>query len=72
VSLYPLDRPSFRIVAKLDDRLDPKPLIEIMLGITSGISTLGKKGFLTKERKSRLKIHRDKEAEKAKQKRYKV
>jgi hypothetical protein len=71
VSFYPLENPSLRLVAKLNEQLITKPLIDIILNLTTGITTIAKKGYLTKDRKAGLRIYRDKTVEKDKEKRYK-
>jgi len=69
ISFYPLTSPSLRIVAELSDRLNFKHLLDILSDFTIGIISLGKKGQYAKERTS-LRIVRDKDLEKDKEKKY--
>lgn len=69
ISFYPLTSPSLRIVAELSNRLNFKHLLDILSDLTVGIMSLGKKGLYAKERTS-IRIVRDKDLEKDREKKY--
>lgn len=69
LSYYPLETPSIRLVAELNERFNPKILIEILFDLTTNITKLGNKGYYAKQR--HLRVFKDKNVEKDKQRRYK-
>ncbi|MFX0206298.1 MAG: hypothetical protein ACFFDT_09940 [Candidatus Hodarchaeota archaeon] len=74
ISLYPLESPSIRLVAEINEDLKPKFLLDILFDLTNGITSLAKKGYFAK-RKSVPRIYRDKTLDKEKKRfddRYKI
>jgi len=69
VSIYPLESPSIRLAAELTEELKPSVLMDILFELTSGIITLGKKGYYAKQRTAGLGIIEDKTLEDDKKKR---
>lgn len=50
VSFYPLSSPSIRLVTELNEGVRPKLLLEILSDLTAAISSLGAKGFYSKQK----------------------
>ena len=74
ISLYPLESPSIRLVAEINEDIKPKLLIEILFDISDSISSFAKKSYFSK-RKVIPRIYRDKTLDKEKKRyddRYKI
>ncbi|MFW9997173.1 MAG: hypothetical protein ACFFD4_34335, partial [Candidatus Odinarchaeota archaeon] len=67
ISLYPLESPSIRIVAELNETVKPKLLFEIMKDFTSEIAKLASKGYYAKQRTTGIRLYRDETVEKEKE-----
>ncbi|MFX0013930.1 MAG: hypothetical protein ACFFB2_12905 [Promethearchaeota archaeon] len=74
ISLYPLESPSIRLAAEINESLKPKLLFDILFELTSGITSLAKKGYFSKQ-KQIPRVIKDTTIEKDKKKlddRYKI
>ncbi|UCG01173.1 MAG: hypothetical protein JSW11_16335 [Candidatus Heimdallarchaeota archaeon] len=66
VSLYPLESPSIRVVAELNEQVNPKLLIDVIFFSAAAITSVAKKGFFAKQ-KAGLRVVPDKTLEKDKE-----
>lgn len=70
ISFYPFESPSIRFIVLLNDRLQQKLFINFVFNFTAIMTTLAKKEYFSKPRKTSLGLYRDKTDAKDKDKRF--